>query len=52
MAENKPPKVTDRLRQEADVFEANQNPVVADGLRRVADEMDNDKNGSVKPEKR
>jgi hypothetical protein len=52
MADNKQPKVTDLLRREADVYEANQNPVVADGLRQVADEMDNDKNGSAKPEKR
>ena len=41
------PLVTDLVRAEADVAEANQNPVAAHELRKIADEMDNDKNGSV-----
>jgi hypothetical protein len=50
MPDRPKPKVTDLIRREANVAEANQNPVAAHELRKIADEMDNSKNGSVPPE--
>jgi hypothetical protein len=48
MPDSPAPKVTDLIRREADVSEANQDVVAAGALRQVADEMDNSKNGSVR----